>query len=89
MEWDHYSFRVADTYASAIINGDYSGLSDEEEARLVAWLDSAVPAPHKGLGHWDSFGEKDSLGFCRDDVSGLYADCYALRYNFPVPEVQK
>lgn len=75
MNFEQYDFQLGDWWASAIINGDYSGLSDGEEAELDAWL----AANSIGEGHWDGFGEEDSLGFCRDDITGLGGDCYRVR----------
>lgn len=81
MQFDYYEYQICGAYASAIINGDYSGLSDEEERQLNDFL-ASVP---RNDGHWDGFDEEeDSCGFSRDDVSGLLGDCYKARYYFPL-----
>ena len=83
MKFAHYEFNISGHYASAIINGDYSGLDDKEERELNAFLDS-IPDDAKGRGHWDGFGEdEDYQGFSRCDVCGMMSDCYTARYMFP------
>lgn len=37
---DYYTFNIASHYASAIVNGDYSGLDDAEEKELNEFLDN-------------------------------------------------
>ncbi len=83
--WDYYSFNIAEHYASAIINGDYSGLSDEEEEEINEWLKSTTP---KFTGHWSitDISEQEYRG-C--DIAGLPAWCVELRYNFKKPETKK
>jgi hypothetical protein len=83
-QWDSYEFNISDTYASALINGDWSGLSEDEGLQLVAFLDHNIPV---GLvGHWDGFAEEDANGFSRDAVSGLKGDCYSVRFMFHITE---
>lgn len=66
---------VAEHWASAIINGDYSGLTTEECATLRIWLNvNAV-----GVGHWDGFSEEDAQGFTTDEISGKRTTCYTVR----------
>lgn len=78
-KWDQYEFRLGSWWATAIINGDYSGLSDQETAQLDQWI-ASQELPN---GHWDGFDEeKDSLGFSRDDITGMAGDCYRVRYHF-------
>jgi hypothetical protein len=81
MEFETFEFRLSGHWASAIINGDYSGLSDDEAEQLNSWINNNTP----GGGHFDGFSEDDdSLGFCRDNVSGLMADCFRVRYLQPI-----
>lgn len=80
MRFDEYSYRIAGHFASALINGDETGLDDKESAQLTAFLD-ALPA---GAGHWSGFDE-DSANFTRCEVCGMFAETYAAVYM--VPEV--
>lgn len=86
MKFDHYEFRLGDWWASAIINGDESGLTDKESAELAAFITGTIPAARLARGHWDGFAEDDSLGFCRDEITGLGGDCYRARFYFPTDE---
>jgi hypothetical protein len=71
MKMDTYEYTVADHWLGAIINGDYSGLTDDEEIQLNDWLD----ANQEGGAHW---GIGDSLGFDKDEISGLMSECVQL-----------
>lgn len=62
--YDHYS--IAGHFAPAIVNGDYSGLSDDDDKALAVFLKSVPP------GIWQ-FSENTE--FARDQVTGLHADC--------------
>ena len=79
MEFEQYEYTICGHYLSAIINGDYSGLEDSEEAELNEFLDSVS---EHGNGHWSVDSEEPD--FCTDEVSGLMADCYDCTYNVPV-----
>jgi len=83
-KFDYYEFTLGNWWSSAIFNGDYSGLNDEEIAQLESFMESAIPVERRARGHWDGFSEEDSLGFCRDDVTGLGGDCYKARFYFPM-----
>ena len=71
---DTYDFVIADCYLPAIVNGDYSGLSDTDIDILSRFLDN----PLFSLGHWSVSDDTDE--FCLDDVSGLYASCTACEF---------
>jgi len=75
---DFYEFQIGDFWASAIINGDESGLTDDESKMLKAWHDNLPDVD----GHIDGFDESDSLGFCIDDITGLFSECYRVRLVF-------
>jgi hypothetical protein len=79
---DVYTFNIASHYASAIVNGDYTGLNDAEEKQLNAFLDNL----HSFVGEdnkpdfdfmLDDY-EQDSY-FDIDEVSGLYSDCIEFK----------
>jgi len=71
MKMDTFEYTVAEHWLSAIINGDYTGLSDQEESDLNAWLD----ANQESGAHWDTDGY---ISFGRDEIGGLMADCVSL-----------
>jgi hypothetical protein len=77
MKFDNMDYTIGSHFASALINGDYSGLEDHEEAALNAWIDA-----HEERGsHWDC--NDDNPEFCTDEVSGLKAECVLVRQYFP------
>jgi hypothetical protein len=41
MNWDHYDYRIAEHYLSALINGDQSGMTDTESVKFNAWESQA------------------------------------------------
>jgi len=82
-KWDYYEFTLGSWWASAIINGDYSGLTDDESARLDEFMRDRIPTGLRG--HWDGFDEEtDYRGFTRDEITGLAGDCYKARFMFMV-----
>ena len=76
MTFDYYSYNIAGHFASALINGDYSGLTDAEEKELIDFLASA-PAE---IEHWDIDGDGDN--FTRCEVCDLHAMCVEARGYF-------
>ena len=80
--FDVYEYNLCGHYLSTIINGDSSGLTDEEDAELTKFCDGVVA--RLGAGHWDVID--DEASFMRDDISGLMADCYACTYNVKTTE---
>ena len=76
---DHYDFNIAEFYAPAIINGDYSGMDDEEEKRLDAFI---AKYSHLKDGTWTIDENDESDFFTRCDVSGLFSSCYKFKLFF-------
>lgn len=77
MKLDFYEYHVAEHFASAIINGDHSGLDDTEEAALNEFM---ADLPNVS-GHWTIDGA-DSECFTRCDVTGLHAMCVTACLHF-------
>ena len=75
MKFDYFTYNVASHYASAIINDDWTGLEDDEVAELEAWIDEVS----NKVEYWEVM---DDSGFCRDEVTGLMADCVTLHGYF-------
>lgn len=75
MNCDHFEYRIAEHYLSALINSDTSGLEDDEERQFNEWEAQArADARSAGLtvGHWVvAEGSGEDWGRC--DVSGLFA----------------
>ena len=75
MKWDHYDYRIAEHYLSALINGDKSGMTDTESVEFNAWESQArntATAAGFTIGHWiDVADSGEDWGICA--VSGLFA----------------
>lgn len=78
MQFDHYEHRIAAHYLPALINGDYTGMTDAEETEFTAWIEST----DRRISHWDVTDHGDN--FARCEVSGLHADCAIVRGYFPL-----
>ena len=74
LEFDHYEFRIAEHFLSALINCDYSGLDDAEQKQFDEWRNDACANVREGftVGHWsDVEGSGEDWGRC--DITGLFA----------------
>ena len=77
MKFEEMDYIIGAHFASALINGDYTGLDDHEEAALNAWLEQ-----HEMRGgHWDMKG--DGLDFALCEVTNLMSDCITARQYYP------
>ena len=77
MDDNVYEYEVPDWALSALINGDVSGLSDEDEQKLDKFIDEVVSE----VGNANFYGgnEEDSLGFRRsNDIDNLGSDVYKV-----------
>lgn len=78
---DYYTFNIASHYASAIVNGDYTGLDDAEERKLNEFFENL----NNYLGEKNTaldlmLDDYDQEGyFDIDEVSGLYANCIEFK----------
>ena len=79
---DLIDYDVPEWSLSALINGDYSGLSDEDESKLNKFIQSVVS--EYGNAHFllgDNDGE-DNLGFMyRNDIDNLGSNVYRVYIN--------
>jgi len=74
---DYYEETIAGHYLSALINADYSGLSDDEAAELDAFMNA-----HNRWQDLTITVIDEEPSFAVDAFSGLYADCYTVRFYF-------
>lgn len=80
--FEEYEYSIAKHYITALEYGDYSGLSDDEEAQLERFLKSLPEGPS----HWD-WGDADDTNFKVDEVSGLRADCVEAKLMVQKPRL--
>ena len=73
--FDHYDFKISDHFLSLLINGDSTGLSDEDESLFNDWYEST----DRRIQHWDAV---DHLGFGRCEVTNSMSDCSLVRGYF-------
>lgn len=67
------SYTIGQHFVSAIINGDFSGLSDAEEHDLLSFL-----AQVETVGHWATTDESDEFGEC--EITGMRGPVETLNY---------
>lgn len=73
--WDSYEYEVAEGYVSGIMNGDTSGLEDDDEEYLIKFeMNAHNRAVRDGwkVGHWSCGSEEDDR-YAECDISGLFA----------------
>ena len=77
-----YEYTIPVHFASAIINGDYTGLNDSEEKELNSWLE-ARQNEHVGQGHWclKDFEQEPYFSWT-NDINDLGSD--VLDFEFAV-----
>jgi hypothetical protein len=82
MKFDYYQYEISGHFASAIINGDYSGLIDSDIKELDLFLNN-LPVEN---GHFDLVDYDGEGFFSRCEISGLYSECLNFRLYFPLTE---
>ena len=72
-------YTVAECYPPAIINGDESGLTDEESAELADWLRVELGDGYGARGHFATLSnESPHIETCQ--ISGKQAQCLTLLF---------
>ena len=82
MKFDYYQYEISAHFASAIINGDISGLIDSDIKELDLFM-SNLPVDN---GHFDLVDYDGEGFFSRCEISGLYSECLNFRLYFPLNE---
>jgi hypothetical protein len=76
MTFTPIEYTLPEHWACALINGDYSGLDDEESELVDLWLEST--SEERGEGHWE-IPEFELAGFTNDhDASPVVLACNCL-----------
>ena len=80
-----YKYILGAQFASAIVNGDYSGLSDNESKQLDSFM-ADLPnhyhyktKQHKNFDMVD-YEQESSLDHC--EITGLLGDCVAFELSY-------
>lgn len=72
---DYYEYRISQHFVAAIVNGDHTGLDDDEEQALNDFY-GALPTD---CGTWE-FEEEAS--FMRCDIIDMHSDCVKAKLHF-------
>ena len=78
MQFETYTYTIGAHFLPALINGDETGLTLEEQ-NLLSGFDANLP----GAGHW-SCGDADEFNFARCDITDLMSACVVCQYLVPV-----
>jgi hypothetical protein len=76
---DYYDYRIGSHFLPALINDDFSGLSDEDESAYASWVCRCYDnAKSDG---WTEFiwVENDAAGFAKCNITNLFNDCIDVR----------
>jgi hypothetical protein len=69
---------IASHFLSALINGDNSGLDDQDDASFDAWLQSAQS---ERSGHWSYPDEEEFDNFHHCEITCLFSDCTTVTFH--------
>lgn len=76
---DYYEFSISAHFVSAIINDNYSGLSEEECELLTDFLNMAEISNHSGTWYLEpDFDENFQI--C--EITELFSNCVTAKYYF-------
>ena len=73
MEFESYFYTVSSHFLPAMVNDDYSGLSNEESRQLMKFI-SVLP----GKGHWSIEETESYFGKC--EVTNLASDVVNVQW---------
>ena len=79
MKFDFYTFTISQHFSSALINGDYSGLTDNEVKDLDLFMDN-LPIS------FIDFDCESEPFFAKCEICGLFSECLDFKLYFPLNE---
>ena len=77
MNFSRHDYTISGHFLSALINGDYSGLEENDEIALKLFTDNAYNT--HGLGFWDT-NPSEEPDFMRCEVIDLLSNCHTVTY---------
>ena len=81
-KWDYVEFKISEHYIFALEYGDYGDMTESEVTQFNNWLETEQDGI---VGHW-SIEEHDGDDFGRCAVTGFFANCATVRFNFKVKD---
>jgi len=78
---EYYDFIISQHFLSALINGDFSGLSDSDNKDLLKFESKKQEFLPENFshGHW-SYDSEEEPSFRRCQITGLLSDCIEIEY---------
>jgi hypothetical protein len=76
MKLDYFEYSISSRYLPSLINGDDSGMTEDETRAFSGWFD----VTDRRITHWEVIDYGDNFKRC--DISGLLADCATVRGYF-------
>ena len=79
-----YDYVLGSQFASAIVNGDYTGLSDSEAEQLDQFIADLPNHYHYKTKQLKSLmvDYDQEPNFCRCEITGLHGDCLTFRLTY-------
>ena len=82
---DHFDYTISEHYLTAIINDDYSGLSDNEANRVNRFLSAANNLPDAT---W-SIPDDQEPHFAPCEIDGIFSNCLDVKLYFTNPKINE
>lgn len=83
MKFDYYTYYLSEHFLPALMYNDRTGLDDQDEADLDAWIDAL---PVFG-GHFDVISDEGDFMEC--EITRLHSTCHKVRLYFQTEEATK
>ena len=80
---DYYEYTIGEEFLLPLVNGDYSGLNDEEIKLFNAWYADTQNNAQSGL--FEVIDEESSFAVC--EVCDLFSETVTVRQHFHNAEV--
>lgn len=81
MNFEPMDYTLGAHFLSALVNGDETGLSDEESQQLTDFLTGTHE--QRGEGHWATTDDADEFGRC--EITGLRGNVERVQWMRCVP----
>lgn len=71
-------FRMSEHFSSALINGDETGLTEEESEMFSAFIDELLEPGY--FGHFSIDPQESEFALC--EVTNLMANCFTVFFHY-------
>ena len=80
---DYFEYTIGEEFLLPLVNGDYSGLNDDEIKLYEQWYADTQNNAKSGL--FEAIGEESNFDTC--EVCGLFSETVTVRQHFHNAEV--